>query len=236
MIFHKLCDIVVEHGYYNDANSARLQLQLVPAVESARSLRNGHIQIKQNANVFTLLGDVFTASDKPLGDPEGPKLKGLFKLSFALVASDPHFQQATSLHSSELAAWDSEDGVLEVSGARKVYYFHNQRSVLTAGKAYLSGGAEVARTDQVLLYPVTFSVAARREVTEVTLLPHIAHGSGDQTDSAYGMRTITDPADPDQVQRWFDVDMRPFGSGYYPFRMTYREEDPGGGGGATLPQ
>ena len=55
MKFPRLCDLCIDHEYYNAEASERLAVQLVPSAESARLIRNNRMVLRKNNNVFSLM-------------------------------------------------------------------------------------------------------------------------------------------------------------------------------------
>ena len=226
MSFDKLCDIYVEHEYYNSGASERLEMQLVPSIGSRSLIRKNHIVVRNKKNLFSIYGDVFT--EKPNGTGKEPKRD--FKLSFALIVSDPYFLQASNLLLPEREDLMGREIILEQGNSRAVYYFHNDRDVLIDSKAFLSNGIQVDRTDMVYLNPLSFTKEGLKELDDLCLLPNIAYDKDDKIDDAYSFYTVIDPAvkDPADINkknRIFEADFSPFGSGIYAFAYSYGPED-----------
>lgn len=218
MSFDKLCDIYVEHEYYNSGASERLEMQLVPSIGSRSLIRKNHIVVRNKKNLFSIYGDVFT--EKPNGTGKEPKRD--FKLSFALIVSDPYFLQASNLLLPEREDLMGREIILEQGNSRAVYYFHNDRDVLIDSKAFLSNGIQVDRTDMVYLNPLSFTKEGLKELDDLCLLPNIAYDKDDKIDDAYSFYTVIDPADTNKKNSIFEADFSPFGSGIYAFTYSYK--------------
>ena len=218
MKFPKLCDLCIEHEYYNAGTSERLKMQLIPSVESVRLIKNKHIVIHNHKNVFSIYGDVFS----PETSDGGQKFKSEFKLSFALTVSDPYFFDASNLKRPEKEDSGSKETTLKQGNTKTVYYFHNNRNGLVDSKAYLSTGKEVGEDDIVCLNPLTFTREGLKELLDLSLSPNIVYGEGDQLDDTYSFSTMVDPANPNDINRIFKADLSAFGGGVYTFTYSYK--------------
>lgn len=212
MKFPKLCDICIEHGYYNAGISERLAMELVPSAESARLMDNRHMIFRKKKNVFSIYGDIFNAQRD---------FKSEFKLSFALVVPDPYFFDASNLARPEEVDSGSTRTALREGNSKTVYYFHNRRTALIDSKAYLSNGKNVDRADLVLLYPMAFTMEGLDEISDVRLSKPDLDIVDELTNKPYDYHVSVDPKDGAKVNRIFKVELTPFGSGHYAF--SYKE-------------
>ena len=224
MKFPKLCDICVKHEYYNAGTSERLKMQLVPSVESERWIKNHHILVRNNKNVFSIYGDVFEPKEKPEDEESIEKeLKREFRLSFALTVSDPYFFDASDLRRPEEVDSGGTKTALRQDNSKTVYYFHNNRTDLIEGMACLSKAKHVSENDLVLLYPLTFAMEGLDEIFDLNLATVIPYIEDDE--KPYEYFTMVDPEDRDNINRIFRVDLSPFGNGHYVF--SYKKDKNG---------
>jgi len=212
MKFPRLCDLCIDHEYYNAEASERLAVQLVPSAESARLIRNNRMVVRKNNNVFSLYGDVFNTENE---------FESEFKLSFALIVSDPYFFDASNLKRPEEVDSGGTQTALREGNSKTVYYFHNHRTELIDSKAYLSNARNVGQGDLVLLYPTAFTMKGLEEISDVKLSKPDIDIVRDETYTPYEYRVAVDPQDETKARRIFEVNLTPVGSGHYAF--SYKE-------------
>lgn len=216
MSFDRLADLHFEHEYYNSANSNRLELKLIPSVESTELIRKKRIIIRNNGTSFSFYGDIYNKKN------DGTKeLKSEFKLSFALIVTDPYFLNSSELPIPKEVDLSASEVTLKQAKEKSVYYFHNKRSDLIGGKAYLSSVAQVGKSDIIALRPQRFSLEQLKELSNLSLNTEIKYLAGDDLRKMFSLHEIINPSLPTEIKRTLTVDLDRFSAGHYSFSYNY---------------
>jgi hypothetical protein len=216
MSFERIGDLHFQHEYYNFRYSKRLELKLIPSIQSTELIRKKRISIRNNGTSLSLYGDVY--NEKNNGTKE---LKSEFKLSFALIVNDPYFLNASELPIPKKADLPGPEITLKQAESKKVYYFHNKRTDLIGNKAYLSTAALVGESDIIALRPQRFSIEQLKELTNLSLTTEIKYLEGDELEKIYSLYEIRNPSSPGEIKRTFFVDLGRFSTGQYSFSYNY---------------
>lgn len=220
MSFERLGDLHFEHEYYNFGHSNRLELQLIPSAESTELIRKKRILIRKDGTSFSLYGDAY--KEKTDGTKE---LKSEFKLSFALLVTDPYLLNASELPIPKKAELPDQEVTPKQAQAKNVYYFHNKRTDLIGDKAYLSTAAQVGESDIVPIRPQRFSIEQLKELSNLSLNTEIKYAAGDKLEKTFSLHKVINPSLPTEISRTLTIDLDRFSAGHYRFSYTYESDE-----------